>query len=346
MKVLHVVPHLGGGVGKAHAALRKALGGDIDQTFALLEKPKDTRHSDALKKSGAKIMVAETTQIARWAKDAAIVQIEWWDHPRLRQVLAEALPMQTRLVVWAHQAGPFPREIMRAADRFVFTSPISLNADRIPAQSLVINSGFGFDPEHRKKHYPCTPRIAYLGTVREDKMCPVFFDVMDATPAHATIWGEPHRNITDYAEEMRHPERITFAGFTRDPLAALKAAEIFFYPLNPTHYGTGENALVEAMSLGLCPVVLDNPAEREIVQPGTGFICTSAQECAETLRWLLDSPQIVAETGRAAAAHIAATRTASLSADAFSALWRTLWTEPKRTHPSLRSLDTSAQAAG
>ena len=76
MKVLHVVPHLGGGVGKAHAALRKALGGDIDQTFALLEKPKDTRHSDALKKSGAKVMLADTTQIARWAKDAAIVQIK------------------------------------------------------------------------------------------------------------------------------------------------------------------------------------------------------------------------------------------------------------------------------
>ena len=49
---------------------------------------------------------------------------------------------------------------------------------------------------------------------------------------------------------MRHPERISFAAQTAEPAAALSEADIFFYPLQPDHYGTAENALIEAMSLG------------------------------------------------------------------------------------------------
>jgi len=49
---------------------------------------------------------------------------------------------------------------------------------------------------------------------------------------------------------MRHPERIEFCGETAEPAAALSDADIFFYPLQPDHYGTAENALIEAMSLG------------------------------------------------------------------------------------------------
>ena len=39
MKILHVTPHLGGGVGKAHAAISAALPEEVDQTFLLLEEP-------------------------------------------------------------------------------------------------------------------------------------------------------------------------------------------------------------------------------------------------------------------------------------------------------------------
>ena len=36
MKVLHVTPHLGGGVGKAHAAISAVLPDVVEQTFVLL----------------------------------------------------------------------------------------------------------------------------------------------------------------------------------------------------------------------------------------------------------------------------------------------------------------------
>ena len=67
--------------------------------------------------------------------------------------------------------------------------------------------------------------------------------------------------------------------------------DIFFYPLQPDHYGTAENALVEAMSLGLMPVVLDNPAEMAIVRDGeTGFVARSIERCTALLQTLLASP--------------------------------------------------------
>ena len=70
-----------------------------------------------------------------------------------------------------------------------------------------------------------------------------------------------------------------FMGQTSDSSAALANADIFFYPLQRDHYGTAENALVEAMSLGLTPVVLNNPPEMAIVRDSeTGFVAKSIEE--------------------------------------------------------------------
>ena len=82
-------------------------------------------------------------------------------------------------------------------------------------------------------------------------------------------------------------------GPTSDPKAALADADIFFYPLQRDHYGTAENALVEAMSLGLAALVLDNPAEKAIVHDGkTGFVASSIEEISSLLEMLLLLPDV------------------------------------------------------
>ena len=131
---------------------------------------------------------------------------------------------------------------------------------------------------------------------------------------------------------MRHPERIRFMGQTADPQAALQQSQIFFYPLQPDHYGTAENALIEAMSLGLVPVVLANPAECAIIEHGvTGFIGTTIADCAAILDMLLVSFDVVRAVGARAAALVAERYTAEHSAAAFSTLWAGLITVPKRS---------------
>lgn len=78
MNILHITPHLGGGVGKAHAALRSALPDEIEQTFVLLEAPRDLRYVEALTRAGARVVVADSLDyVMRLAHKADIVQFEF-----------------------------------------------------------------------------------------------------------------------------------------------------------------------------------------------------------------------------------------------------------------------------
>ena len=118
-------------------------------------------------------------------------------------------------------------------------------------------------------------------------------------------------------------------GRTSDPAAALANADIFFYPLQRDHYGTAENALVEAMSLGLAPLVLDNPAEKAIVQDGkTGFVASSIEEIGSLLEMLLLLPDVREKISRNAIRAMAETRTPAMSAQDFMILWLAMLAEP------------------
>ena len=71
MHVLHVTAHLGGGVGKAHAALRAAMPTGIRQTYLLLEEPRDRRYADEIAAHGGEIVFAHD-RFARHEKDDVI----------------------------------------------------------------------------------------------------------------------------------------------------------------------------------------------------------------------------------------------------------------------------------
>ena len=348
MKVLHITPHLGGGVGKAHAAIAAALPAEVDQTFLLLEPPLDRRHADAIAAGGACVVTAGSLgHVADCAVVADIVQFEFWNHPRLFECLARTNFPALRCVFWSHISGlarpVIQPGLIEQAGRFVFTTEASRSIPSLatlPAASRrklsVINSGFGFaDPPRRKPPRNGAPVIAYLGTVDFVKMHPGFFDAvdrLDGDDIKVSVWGAvgPSSPVIARVLAMRHPERIRLRGHTSEPAAALSAADIFFYPLQADHFGTSENALIEAMSLGLVPVVLDNPAEMAIVRHGeTGLVARSIEECATLLQMLVSSPDDRERISQNAVRAIAETRTAARSAQQFMALWRGLLAEPK-----------------
>jgi glycosyltransferase involved in cell wall biosynthesis len=340
MKVLHVTPHLGGGVGKAHAAISAVLPKSIEQTFLLLEPPRDRAYAALIEASGARVIVGGLGQVAEAARNADIVQFEFWNHPRLYECLTRCDLPAMRSVLWSHVSGLFRPVIapglMRTAGRFVFTTPASLKAPGVtPSEKFaVINSGFGFaDAPPRKCKGP--PSIAYLGTVDFVKMQPGFFDAIDALPGddvRVSVWGTAADEAVQRAKNMKHPERIAFRGQTADPAAALAAADIFFYPLQPDHYGTAENALIEAMSLGLAPVVLNNPAELAIIRDGdTGLVARSIEQCTSHLQMLLASSERREAIRQAAMNDVAQTRMPEISAQQFVDLWQGLLREPARS---------------
>jgi len=346
MKILHVTPHLGGGVGKAHAAIGQALPKEIERSFVLLESPRDKSYAAALEAGGASVVVARgLDNVADLAAGADIVQFEFWNHPRLFECLARAPFPAMRSVFWSHISGLFRPVIqpglIEQAGRFVFSSEASRAArgcDLLSASAkqklAVINSGFGFADRRRARPRRRPPGIAYLGTVDFVKMHPGFFDAidrLDGDDIRVDVWGAVAAPAAARARAMRHPVRIRFGGQTGEPAAALSDAEIFFYPLQREHYGTAENALVEAMSLGLVPVVLDNPAELAIVQHGkTGYVGHSIEACADGLQRLLSAADLLERMSNNAMRHIAETRTPARSARAFLDLWRGLLSEPSR----------------
>ena len=108
MKILHVTPHLGGGVGKAHATISAVLPDVVEQTFVLLEAPRDRRFIDKIEASGARVIIAESLDhVASLAREADIVQFEFWNHPRMFECLARTEFPPIRSVFWSHISG-FP----------------------------------------------------------------------------------------------------------------------------------------------------------------------------------------------------------------------------------------------
>ena len=350
MKILHVAPHLGGGVGKAHAAISAVLPVVVEQTFILLEPPRDRRYVELIEAAGARVLVVgDLDQVAAQARAADIVQFEFWNHPRLFECLARCAFPAMRSVFWSHISGlsrPLIQPgLMEEAGRFVFTTEASRSIPSVaglPGRKIAaINSGFGFrDALRRTPSRGKKPAIAYLGTVDFVKMHPGFFDAIDRLVGgdiRVSVWGDADSAVVARAQAMRHPERVHFCGDTVEPAAALSEADIFFYPLQPDHYGTAENALTEAMSLGLTPVVLNNPAERSIIRDGeTGFVAHSIADCVSLLQILLLLPELRDKISQNAVRYVAENLTPAHSAQDFMILWLGLLSEQAK-HCDFRS---------
>ena len=355
MKVLHLTVHLGGGIGKAHAALAPHLPADVRQRFVLLQEPIDNRHVDTIIRHGGEIITGANIPMLRLLiADSDVVQFEYWGHPALDELIAEVgIPQAS--VCWLHVSGlgkpSLPLPLLDSVGRVALTSPISrpLLPPPLLRKTSVINSGFGFAGMRAHSQPPRPkPAIAYLGTVDFKKLHRGIFDAVDALDddmAPVSLWGHISPEVATCAAAMRHPERIKLRGHTLDPVSALADADIFFYPLRRDHYGTAENALLEAMSMGLVPVVLDNPAETEIVDHGkSGFVARSIDECVACLRRIVQAPSLREAMG-AGAALAAQTKPPAHSANAFVKLWADLIAErgsrAVRPNPRLRRRDRS-----
>lgn len=306
VELLHVTAHLGGGVGKVLASLvaeswRRQSG--IRHTVACLEAPEKFQFVEQLRSHGGHLLLCPTHQeLAAQIQQADIVQLEWWHHPVVAGWMCGSELPPMRLVVWSHVSGLHPPEIppafVAAPHRFLFTSPCSWEHPRLAAlkstvrrrMDVVFSSG-GFDdlPAPVVRPSDGSLRVGYVGTLNFAKLHPRLLDFLAAVrlPGFRLILvGDPTMGaeLLANAASAGLGNRIELRGYQAAVAKELAGFDVLAYLLNPLHYGTTENALLEAMAMGVVPVVLDNPAERHLVAHlQTGLVVEGLAAFADAL---------------------------------------------------------------
>jgi len=306
LDVLHLAPHYGGGVGTVVRALIREsgrqrgyrhrvaslepVGAPMRQWAAEygIECTDDLHHRDDL--------------LGRLLAGADLVHLHWWQHPLLNALMHRPDLPGFRCLLWSHVNGHhapqnFPTGLADYPDMLVLASAWSLHAPALAVRGRqgplpVIHSSAGVPAmPPRRMRGDGQFRIGYVGTVDPIKMHPEFVPLClraDIPNARFVVAGGPeHRALRDAVLALGVADRFEILGSVDDVPALMATLDVFGYPLNPQHYGTGEQVLIEAMAAGVVPVVLDGSSERYTVEHGvSGLVCADAGAYPDALRRL------------------------------------------------------------
>jgi len=325
IEVLHITAHLGGGIGKALSGLllNDTMHTDIHHVTVCLETPKKNNFIDKIVKAGCKVFVSPNhTQLAKLIESCDIVQLEWWNNPTTISALCGGPLPAMRLLVWCHISGLhisiIPNKLITSAYKFIFTSPCSYTADNISAllpnqaeRLAVVHSCGGFEgfPESGKIINNAIS-AGYIGSLNFAKLHPNFVEFLNAVSVPdfqvLMIGDSVNKDVLEcQCEQLGRRELLEFCGYSNDVVAELSKINTLVYLLNPNHYGTTENALLESMAMGIVPIVLDNPVECNIVEDKkTGLIVKNPVEFASAIKWLADNPELRQKMGERASSAV------------------------------------------
>lgn len=324
MKVIHLTPHLGGGVGRALSGLPQPSEHHVEHVFVCLEQAEKDHFIKLIIASGHQVIVEPDEQhLKQLITDADIVQLEWWRHPTTISALLKCSHLPMRLVVWCHVSGLYneiiPHALLEMSSRFILTSACTYQAESIQslpelhkAKLTIVHSNNGLETWPRST--ACDPKqelsVGYLGSFNFSKLHPEYIDYLIKVKLKSfevTMIGEAFNadTLIAQAKAIGRPNLLKFSGYSNDVAKELDKINVLAYLQNPRHYGTNENALLEAMAMGIVPVVLNNPAECEIVEHGkTGLVVNDQASFAEAILWLQQHPQQRTEMGGNAAAFV------------------------------------------
>jgi glycosyltransferase involved in cell wall biosynthesis len=342
--VLHIASHMGGGVGKVLSNVALARNTEYNHHILLLEKPIDTVFTDKLDELTLTVEPS-VGLIIELIGESDLVSWEYWNHPLLAGVMHDVQNIPMRSIVWSHTAGcyyPFIKEdFVTMPHHFIFSSEYSRENPYYQAKmfySSVINSSGGFASTRDvplQKHDGFN--IGYVGTLGYVKLNPQFMDYCESV---STIPGvkfimigripEPNLVLRD-AKERGIDHLFEFKGWVQDLPAELSKLDVLGYLLNPYHFGTTENAMLEAMSMGIPAVVLDQCAEKYLVnQNDTGYRVKNKTEYESAIRYLYENPATRYRIGQNGRNHVLQTLELSNTTHKLNAVYDLVLRKDKR----------------
>lgn len=291
-KILHITPHLGGGVG---TVLLNWLTFDKEFKHSIITL--DYANEEAIKKCN-EINIELYSEINKekifdLITKNDIVIMHFWNHPLLYNFIINNTLPECRLIIWSHISGLIApniitEKILAYPDVFIYTTPIS----RELKENKVILSTGGID---KLKNIELIPHngftVGYIGTVDYAKMHPKYVETLSKTTADKFIilGGNQEKEISKNADKRFH-----FLGKVSDIIPYLQKMDILGYLLNPKHFGTAEQVIQEAMAVGVVPVVLNNKCEKSLViHNETGLIANNLEEYIEYINKLKNNKNLL-----------------------------------------------------
>lgn len=339
MNILHVTVHLGGGVGKAIAGIAIQGQHDTDDChrILLLQSPEKIGWVQRCQENGVSVVQWDGSQhIFEWAD---VLVVSWWNHPAMARFLARFSSCHAARVLWCHVNGVYypvlSYQMAAAFDRVMFTSKYSMqNPFWTEEEKKIVQSraslvyGMGqFRPEdiRAKEDYRIKDAftVGYVGTLNFGKIHPDFVAYCRAacekiSNLRFVMIGDRDPNLEQAVHAAGLKDRFIFTGYVTDVFARMREFDVFGYLLNPTHYGTTENVLLEAMSCGLPVVALRQNVEQFIIPAEAGYLVQSPKEYAERLEQLYNDCDLRIRMGHQGRAHIIKTYHSSDNLATFS----------------------------
>ena len=308
MKILHITPHLGGGVGNV---IINWILNDKSNTHSIMSFGYSYENIKSLCNENNISLIdnVKAEQILNVIPDADIVIVHYWNFPILIEFLVKNKLPKCRLITWCHISGfhaPYiiPDSIVEMSDYFVFTSPISYDLDimkSFPKEKFTdIWSTRGTEKYQnvvKKEHDKFT--ILYAGTLDFSKLDCNFalfcYSILQEIPEASFIIcgiGSDEENLKQSLEEMSIKDKFQFTGWVDDLTPYFEIADMFLYLMQSKSFSTCEQVLGEAMMSGIIPIVFNNKAESEIVKNEvTGFVINNLHELINRVKGLYKSKE-------------------------------------------------------
>lgn len=325
INILHITVHLGGGVGKAISGI--AIQGQQDHIhqhrILLLQPPEKDGYVKLCQTHGIRVeLLDEKKEPFEWAD---VIVVSWWNHPAMDRFLMNFPQTFAARVLWSHVNGVYypmlPYQMAAFFDGILFTSPFSLQntawsisqKQEIAARSHLVYGMGQFDPTviPSKQVYKKEDRfvVGYVGTLNYGKLHPQFVSYCQAAckrlpQIQFVMVGDKDAELERDICKAGLQERFTFTGFVPNVLDYMRSFDVFGYLLNPTHYGTTENVLLEAMACGLPVIVMKQNVEQFIIPDEAGYLVENEQQYVDKVEFLYHHPDHRQKLGQQARRHV------------------------------------------
>lgn len=312
--------------------------------FYLLEAPVDARFLPL----GRWKKIEDIYDINHELADFDIVQIDFWNHPKIYNLLARISSWpKIRLIFYCHvnglsASGYIPPLIVNLADHVVFSTQASMysEAAKDPLNPLSIIPGFGGAEEflsiRRQPHDRFT--VLYVGSAHPTKFLVESINwAIEICGVNArvdfTFCTQDDNSYLAAQVPSILAKRFQFEIAVKDLRPFFATADVFGYPLNPDHYGTGEQVLLEAMAAGVPPLVMGNLPESFIVDHmKTGIVANDRNEYIEGINDLCSNRNLLSYLSLNARAEIAHRKNAKNTVHEFENFYEKCILLERRSH--------------